>query len=132
MIVFDDPLIPALRILREWAASKPETASIVFGTEYPEDLSSAPSLPYAALSLDGTDNSLYPYRRESTLRITVWASSKAKTYRLASLLQAVLSSYDGLDIATARAGNIFASRDPDSNAPITSAIVWVTQRPTEA
>lgn len=84
------------------------------------------SIPRIRVALDGTPRDLHPIAQQSTMRITVWASSPSTAKELANLAHGYLLNLG----AYKRLTGLFVARDPDHGADLASFTVRATVRST--
>ena len=125
-ILFPDPLMESLRIMRASTFAEAQAAS--YGTAAPSDLGDDfPGLPWVAFEVVDVDTSLHPFRETAFVQLTTWAETADQALRLAQVVRAVLVAHPGDEkvssvVGRGRRGPIPAT-DPDTRQPIAFATV---------
>ncbi len=132
LVVFDDPLLVALGVLR----TNPLLAAvdgIGFGTKTPDDLGADyPGAPWVSVVNLYTDPSGYPFTERATLRVSVWGGQEvdeAQAFRLCQAVRAVLASADGPHGSITPQAGPFTSEDPDTETPFAYFDAVIRLRP---
>ena len=130
-VVFPDPVMVALGILRDEASST-YCGSVSFGTVFPEARKPAvQGIPYVRISVDSRDG-FYPVTATAILRVQVWASNDAKSATLAERIRAVLLSNPGDANQRGFSEGVgpLPATDPDSGSPFSYFTAALRLRPT--
>lgn len=133
-VVFPDPMLAVVNILRTRLASLPSSAAATgatVGTRVPVDKTLDKTyLPFILVRLDGSTLN-HRVDEEATIRVSVWHDSEAKGIALAQACRAILLSYEGgseIRVATPLTG-VIPTSDPESGDPLSSFTVAVRLRP---
>lgn len=125
LVVFPDPLVVGLRVLREEGfASVPEVVAsgATISRSMPERTLDTvePSILVANDGDAGTGH--WPVSEDAVLRVTVWDKSAHRASRLARLARAHLLAYpgDATSRGFARGTTPLPSTDPDDGTPLSS------------
>lgn len=135
-VVFADPIVEALRVLRGALVIDPDLAEsgLTAHRTMPERTVDT-AAPVVVVTDDGDAGSGYwPVSEDALIRVTVWASSPYRAHYLAGRLRAHLAAYGGdarLRGFTA-ATRALSATDPDDGSPLTSFTATARLRPLAA
>jgi hypothetical protein len=132
LVVFPDPLLETLRVLRARLPGHGETDEVSCGTVQVESATAAgETLPYLMVALDGS-STRYPVAETAALRVVVWAETDLEALRIAQIARGFLFTLER-DRKVRSYGEPSTGprpdEDPDNGGPMASFTVAARLRP---
>lgn len=130
-VVFPDPILETLKILRAELPGYVETADVDCGSvQVEEATASGVSLPYLMVALDDT-RTRYPVSADARLRVTVWAAEDWRALEIGGVARAILRDSANSKVRSygEPASGPNASSDPDSGQPLSTQTVTARLKP---
>lgn len=127
-VIFPDPILETLKILRAELPGYVATADVDAGSVQVEEANAAGvTLPYLMVALDDGETR-YPVTSDALLRLTVWAAEDWRALEIGQIARAILRDHRGSKVRSYGdpATVPIPSTDPDSGQPL--AIQTITAR----